>query len=48
MTTKPVKQITHLIVGLDAGGAEHALLHLVKEQVAQNWNVNVIYLKSKA
>ena len=41
-------QIIHLIVGLDPGGAEHALLHLVKEQKNQGWHPEVFYLKSAA
>tara|TARA_B100000683_G_scaffold273988_1_gene321022 strand:- start:864 stop:1928 length:1065 start_codon:yes stop_codon:yes gene_type:complete len=41
-------QIIHLIVGLDPGGAEHALLHLVKEQKKQGWHPEVFYLKSAA
>ena len=41
-------QIIHLIVGLDPGGAEHALLHLATEQKDQGWHPEVFYLKSAA
>jgi glycosyltransferase involved in cell wall biosynthesis len=40
--------IIHLIVGLDPGGAEHALLHLATEQKKQGWHPEVFYLKSAA
>ena len=42
------KHVTHLIVGLDAGGAELALYRLAQEQVKEGWAVQVIYLKSSA
>ena len=48
MTLQRGRQVTHLIVGLDAGGAEHALLRLAEAQIAQGWNVNIIYLKASA
>ncbi len=42
------KHVTHLIVGLDAGGAELALYRLAQEQMQQGWTVQIIYLKSSA
>jgi glycosyltransferase involved in cell wall biosynthesis len=40
--------VTHLIVGLDAGGAELALLHLANAQQDMGWKVSVIFLKPQA
>jgi glycosyltransferase involved in cell wall biosynthesis len=40
-------KIIHLITTLERGGAEKQLLILVEEQVSQNLDVEVIYLKGK-
>ncbi len=40
-------KIIHLITTLERGGAEKQLLILVKEQVSQELNVEVMYLKGK-
>lgn len=40
--------VIHLIVGLNPGGAEHALLHLVRQQKKEGWSPEVYYLKSAA
>jgi glycosyltransferase involved in cell wall biosynthesis len=40
-------KIIHLITTLERGGAENQLLILVEEQVSQNLNVEVVYLKGK-
>ena len=39
-------KIIHLITTLERGGAEKQLLILVEEQVSQELNVEVMYLKA--
>ena len=41
-------KVIHIITTIERGGAENQLLILVKEQIASNLEVSVIYLKGKA
>lgn len=41
-------KVIHVITTIERGGAEKQLLILVKEQIASNLDVSVIYLKGKA
>lgn len=41
-------RILHVITTIERGGAENQLLVLVREQIRQNFNVEIIYLKGEA